>query len=60
MRVDLTFDDPNAFTNPYMRRLYFRLRPDWELIEDVRCYVGSEDWLNEQEIFRDTSTTGFE
>jgi hypothetical protein len=60
MQVDLTFDDPKAFVTPYKRRIYYRLRPDWELIEDVRCYVGSEDWLKEQEIFKNTSTRGLE
>jgi hypothetical protein len=60
MQVDVTYDDPKAFTSPYKRRIYYRLRPDWELIEDVRCYVGSEDWLNEQEIFKNTTTTGLE
>jgi hypothetical protein len=60
IQIDITYDDPKAFTKPLKRRAFYRLRSDWELVEDVRCYVGSEDWLNEQEIFKDTSTRGLE
>lgn len=60
MQVNVTFDDPKAFTKPHQRRIFYRLRPDWDLVEDVRCYVGSEEWLKEIEIFRDTSTKGNE
>ena len=60
LQIQVTFDDPKAFTTPYQRRIFYRLRPDWDIVEDVRCYVGSEEWLKEIEIFRDTSTKGFE
>jgi hypothetical protein len=50
MRVDVTLTDPIAFTKPWTRSMYSRLRP-WDLAEDVRCYPGSQELRNQEEIF---------
>ena len=51
MQVDFTFDDPKAFQKPWTQRLYKRLRPKWEIVEDLRCYPGSVDQKVNQENF---------
>jgi len=43
LQIQFTFDDPKAFTKPWTRTEYRRLRPTWELLEDVRCYPGSPE-----------------
>ena len=50
LKIQLTLTDPIAFTKPWVRSTYRRLR-DWDLAEDVRCYPGSEQLRNQEEIF---------
>ena len=50
LKVQLTLTDPIAFTKPWVRSTYRRLR-NWDLAEDVRCYQGSEQLHNQEEIF---------
>jgi hypothetical protein len=33
--VDLTVDDPKAYTKPWEAKLIFQLRPDWKIMEHV-------------------------
>ena len=35
LQVDFTFDDPKSYVKPWTALMRFRLRPDWEIIEDV-------------------------
>jgi hypothetical protein len=35
LQVDFTFDDPKSYVQPWTALMRFRLRPDWEIIEDV-------------------------
>lgn len=35
MVINLTVDDPKAFTKPWSAELNFRLRPDWKIMEHV-------------------------
>ncbi len=56
MRIELTLEDPKAFTKPWIRTIYRRLRPKWDLIQsEVRCYPGAPElqtWEeNYQQIF---------
>jgi len=37
LRLDITFDDPKAFTQPWTAFRYFYLKPNWELEEDILC-----------------------
>jgi hypothetical protein len=53
LQLDFTYDDPKAFTKPWTRRQYRRLRPTWELIEDARCYPGSPETAAQEENFDD-------
>lgn len=55
IRVDLTIDDPVALTEPWHRSMYNRLRP-WDLAEDVRCYPGSQELRNQEDIFHFDTT----
>lgn len=50
VRVDLTLYDPIAFTKPWTRSMYNRLR-NWDLAEDVRCYPGSQELRNQEDLF---------
>lgn len=50
MRVEWTVDDPIAFTKPWTQKMYNRLR-NWDLAEDVRCYPGSQELRNQEQIF---------
>ena len=50
LKVQLTLTDPIAFTKPWVRSTYRRLR-NWDLAEDVRCYPGSEQLRNQEELF---------
>jgi hypothetical protein len=45
MNIDMTFDDPKAYTKPWTAHTIFELKPDWN-IGEVVC----EDEVN----FRDT------
>jgi len=47
MNIDMTFDDPKAYTKPWVAHTVFELKPDWN-IGEVVC----EDEVN----FRDTET----
>jgi hypothetical protein len=35
MMIDLTVDDPKAYTKPWEAKLIFQLRPDWKIMEHV-------------------------
>ena len=35
MVIDLTLDDPKAYTKPWSAALNFRLRPDWKIMEHI-------------------------
>ena len=35
LQVDFTFDDPKSYVKPWTALMRFRLRPDWDIIEDV-------------------------
>jgi hypothetical protein len=35
LRIDFTFDDPKAYTQPWTGQKIFRLRPGWEIAEHV-------------------------
>ena len=37
LRLDVTFDDPKAFTQTWSAFRYFYLKPDWELDEEILC-----------------------
>ena len=41
MTDDITFDDPKAYTKPWVAHMIFELKPDWKLVEYV-C----EDFIN--------------
>jgi hypothetical protein len=50
LKVQLTLTDPIAFTQPWVRNTYRRLRT-WDLVEDVRCWPGSDQLRNQEDIF---------
>ena len=50
LKIQLTLTDPIAFTKPWTRSTYRRLR-DWDLAEDMRCWPGSEQLRNQEDIF---------
>jgi hypothetical protein len=35
LEIDLTVDDPKAYTKPWSAKLNFHLRPDWKIMEHV-------------------------
>jgi hypothetical protein len=35
LQVDFTFDDPKSYVRPWTALMRFRLRPDWNIMEDV-------------------------
>jgi hypothetical protein len=37
LRLDITFDDPKAFTKTWSAFRYFYLKPDWNLEEEILC-----------------------
>lgn len=37
LEVDVTYEDPKAYTKPRIGKLVFELKPDWELIEWISC-----------------------
>jgi hypothetical protein len=37
MTLNITFDDPKAFTEPWSARMFYMSRPNWELEEQVAC-----------------------
>ncbi len=37
LEIDFLFDDPKAFTKPWGAKKVYRLRPDWEVLEDIAC-----------------------
>jgi hypothetical protein len=50
LKIQVTLTDPVAFTKPWVRNTYRRLRT-WDLVEDVRCWPGSEQLRNQEDIF---------
>ena len=50
LQVDFTFTDPDAFAQPVKRRMIVKKR-SWELAEDVRCYQGSPEQKNQDQLF---------
>jgi hypothetical protein len=55
LQIDITYHDPKTFTKPWQRRMFLRLRPDWELVEDVRCYEGNDERNAQKKFFDDMS-----
>lgn len=53
LEIDFRFDDPLAYTRPWTAKKVFRLRPDWEIMEQIVC----EDRGKEQ-FFRDVPPPG--
>ena len=37
LEVNITIDDPKAYTKPWTAQLVFELRPEWEISEMVNC-----------------------
>lgn len=37
LQVNITIDDPKAYTKPWTANVVFTLRPDWEISETVSC-----------------------
>jgi hypothetical protein len=50
LKIELTLIDPIAFKEPWVRSGYRRLR-NWDLAEDLRCWPGSEQLRNQQDVF---------
>ena len=46
LRIEFTFDDPGAYTKPWGGIKIFKLKPDWEITEQMVC----EDHLREDYI----------
>jgi hypothetical protein len=42
LQIDITFDDPKAYTKPWTARKAFKLRPDWNIAE----YVCEDNFFN--------------
>lgn len=42
MEIEITIDDPKAYTKPWDVRLSWDLKPDWELIESI-CEENNKD-----------------
>jgi len=58
MEIQVSYEDPKAFTKPWNRKLVLRYRPNWEIIEGtVRCYPGSEDRNAQEDHFDSLFTT---
>jgi hypothetical protein len=56
LQIDFTFDDPKAFTKPWARREFRRLRPKWDLLDDTRCYPDSPQLRTQQDSFNEMFT----
>ena len=37
LQIDLTFDDPKAYTKPWTGEQVFKLRPGWDIAEQIIC-----------------------
>lgn len=37
LEIDFLFDDPKAYTKPWGGKKVFRLRPNWEIMEELIC-----------------------
>jgi hypothetical protein len=35
LQIDMTFDDPKAYTKPWTGQQFFQLRPKWTLMEMI-------------------------
>lgn len=44
LQIDITFDDPKAYTKPWTGRKLFKLRPDWQITE----YICEESFSNKE------------
>jgi hypothetical protein len=56
LQIDFTYDDPKAFTKPWTRREFRRLRPKWDLVDDTRCYPGSPELQTQEGTFNELFT----
>ena len=52
LQVDFTFDDPKSYMKPWTALMRFRLRPDWDIIEDACedsfAFESFERWTSER------------
>src|SRR5262249_50425191 len=55
--ITVTYEDPKAFAKPWTQRIFRRLRPKWEIAEDVRCWADSQDRKSQEEYFDQLFTT---
>jgi hypothetical protein len=37
LQIDLTLDDPKALEKPWTEHIFRKLRPDWDIREEIRC-----------------------
>jgi hypothetical protein len=37
LEIDVTFEDPKAFTRPWSEKRAYELKPDWKILERVYC-----------------------
>jgi hypothetical protein len=37
LQIDLTLNDPKALEKPWTEHIFRKLRPDWDIREDMRC-----------------------
>jgi hypothetical protein len=37
LQTDMTLEDPKALAKPWTQHIFHKLRPDWDLREEVRC-----------------------
>ena len=37
LQIDLTLDDPKALEKPWTEHIFRKLRPDWDIREEMRC-----------------------
>ena len=42
LQIDITFDDPKAYTKSWTARKAFKLRPDWNIAE----YICEDNFFN--------------
>ena len=37
LHTEMTLEDPKALAKPWTQHIFHKLRPDWDLREEVRC-----------------------
>jgi hypothetical protein len=37
LQTDMTLEDPKALEKPWTQHIFHKLRPDWDLREEIRC-----------------------